>query len=325
MIGSSIVRSVLAGLALLACAAAATAQEAYPQRQITLVVPYPPGASTDGVARTAADLLSRELGQRVVVENRPGGDNSIGISYVKRAPADGYTVLLGSSALLTSTYAVKNAPYKVTDFVPVSPLGTVPFVMMVPASLKVGTLAEFVEYARRNQASLNHGTLGSGASIYKVMGENFTSAAGFRWTDVPYKGGADLVTAGLSGQIQAFFVTVGVAISQRQQPNLRMLGLTDTRRSRFLPDLPTFPESGYPNVLERTMFGLYVRVETPEPVRRVLEDGMRKVMASAEMKQRLDALSLEPYDGSAAEFGREMLQRAETFERNAARLNLERN
>ncbi|MDX3907030.1 MAG: tripartite tricarboxylate transporter substrate binding protein [Pigmentiphaga sp.] len=303
---------------------AAPAAADYPERPITLIVPYPPGASTDSLARVTATELGKVLGQTIVVENRPGGETTIATLAVKRARADGYTLMFHTGSLMTALYALKHPGYALQDFVPVSPLTKTPFVLTVPAGVPSANLDGFLTYARAHQASMNHGTLGGGASIYKVMGDALASAAGIKWTDIPYKGGMEGIQAVLSGEIQAYFATVSLAVSQRRQPGLKLLAVTDRQRSLYLPDIPTFAELGYPDVQGSSLYGLYVRAETPEPIQRTLEQAMKKVLASDAMKSSIASLSLEPYQGSLADYAKEVRETADKFSRDAARLGLER-
>lgn len=297
----------------------------YPARPITMVITYPPGASTDTLGRAVAAELGKILGGSVVVENRPGGETTIGTRAVKNARADGYTILMQSGGHITAIYAMKEPGYKLSDFVAVSPLIKTPFVLLVPSSIPSGSIDEYFAYARNNASSMNHATLGSGPSPYKVTGDAVMRAGGFKWTDIPYKGGMEGVQALLSGQVQAYFATVSLAVSQQKQPLLKALAVTDTKRSVHLPDVPTFAEKGYPDVIFQALYGLYVRAETPEPIQRKLQEAMRQVMASDAMKKSINSLSMEPYAGSLADFSKEERDFGAKFGAAVQRLGLERN
>ena len=297
----------------------------YPARPITMVITYPPGASTDSLGRVAAAELGKALSVSIVVENKPGGETTIGTRAVKNARADGYTILMQSGGLMTAAYALKEPGYKLSDFVAVSPLIKTPFVLLVPSSIPSGSIDEYFAYARNNATSMNHATLGSGANNYKVLGDAVMRAGGFKWTDIPYKGGMEGVQALLSGQVQAYFATVSLAVSQQKQPLLKALAVTDTKRSVHLPDVPTFAEKGYPNVIGHSLYGVYVRAETPEPIQRKLQEAMRKVMASDAMKKSIDSMSMEPYSGSLENFSKEVRDVAAKFAADVQRLGLERN
>jgi len=288
-----------------------------------MIVPYPPGASTDNLARVTATELGKVLGQSVIVENRPGGETTIATLAAKRLPADGYTLLFQTTGLVQATYALKNPGYEVSDFVPVSGLIRTPFVLMVPSTLPSGSIDEFFAYARKHSSELNHGTLGAGPSGYKVMGDAVQRAGDFTWTDIPYKGGMEGVQAVMSGQIHGYFATVSLAVSQQQQPGIRLLAVTDTRRSTYLPNVPTFAESGYPDVVNASHYGVYVRKEVPQPVREKLENALAQVTKSAAMKASIASLSLEPFEGSVEDYKREVQAAADQVKADVKRLGLE--
>lgn len=309
--------------ALITCLTAwNAAAAAYPERPITLVVPYPPGASTDSLARAVASELNKTLGQPVIVENRPGGETTIGTGVAKRAAPDGYTVLFQTGSFLTALSSLKQPGYQLSDFTPISPLVKTAFVLLAPADLPSQSLNDYFVHARQHQAAMNHGTLGAGATIYKVMGEAVEQAGGFKWTDIPYKGGMEGVQAVIAGEIQAYFATVSLAAAQRGQPRIRLLAIADTRRSAYLPDVPTFAELGYPGVTGNSLYGLYVRADTPAPIRNTLADAMRTVMSSETMKRSMAALALDPYPGTLQDFDAEIRQTSRKFHDDALRLGL---
>lgn len=295
----------------------------YPERALTLIVPYPPGASTDSLARVTATELGKVLGQSVVVENRPGGETTIATLAAKRAPADGYTLLFQTTGLVQATYALKNPGYEVSDFVPVSGLIKTPFVLMVPSTLPSQSVDEFFAYARQHSSKLNHGTLGAGPSGYKVMGDAIQRAGKFTWTDIPYKGGMEGVQAVMSGQIHGYFATVSLAVSQQYQPSIRLLAVTDTKRSAYLPNVPTFDELGYPDLVNASHYGIYVRKEVAQPIRVKLEAALRDVMKSEAMKASIASLSLEPFEGSLQDYKAEVQTAADKFAADVKRLGLE--
>lgn len=292
-------------------------------RALTLVVPYPPGASTDSLARTAAEALGRELGQSVIVENRPGGATTIATMAVKRAPADGHTLLFQTDGIVSGTYAVKNVGYRPEDFVAISPLARTPFALIAPSTIPSDSIDEYLAYARANPAKMNYGVLGSGLNTYKLLGDALSQSAGLQWTEIPYKGGMEGVQATMAGQIQAYFATVSLAAAQRHQPTLRVLAVTDTQRSRYLPDVPTFAESGHPDVVGASLFGLAVRADTPPVLQQRLKDGMRKVMATPEMRKAVGTLSLELYEGSLEEYQQDIDKVARHYAKEARRMGME--
>ncbi len=294
----------------------------YPERPITLVVPYPPGASTDSLARATAEALGKVLKQTVIVENRPGGATTIATMAVKRAEPDGYTLLFQTDGLVSGTYAVQNVGYQPADFTTISPLTRTPFALIAPSSIPSGSLDAFFRYARENPSKMNYGMLGSGLSVYKILGDAITSSTGITWTEIPYKGGMEGIQAAMAGQIQAYFATVSLAVAQQKQPTINIVAVTDTRRSPYLPDVPTFKEAGYPDVVSTSLFGLAVRSQTPKDIQETLAAAMRQVVSSDEMKKSMTTLALEPYEGSLQDYAREGDELAQRYAAAAKRLGM---
>lgn len=284
----------------------------YPERTITIVVPFPPGSSTDSLARAVAERLGKELSQTVIVENRPGASTTIGTMAAKRAAPDGHTLLVQTDGFYSGVYAVKGVRYTPNDFVPVSALARTPFALVAPASIPSSSLEEYVRYARANPEKMNHGVVGSGLTIYKVMSDLLKKSTNTSWTDIPYKGGMEGIQAIMAGEIQGHFATISAAASQQKQTNLKILAVTDRRRSPYLPDVPTFKEAGYPEMVAGSSYALAVRTETSPEIQNKLKAAMRRVMESEDMKKMISTLSLEVYDGSLENYiveGRERSKR----------------
>ncbi len=315
--------AALLGAASLAASPAALAQGAdFPSRPMRLVVPYPPGASTDLISRAIAEEAGKRLGQPIVVENRPGGGTVVGTQAVRNAPADGYTLMFQAASLLSNTYIMKNPGYKLSDFTPVTMLSDAAYVMLVPSKLPVKSLAEFVAHAKANPGKMNYASLGRGTRTF-VLPYRLGRAAGLDWTEITFKGTAEAAQSVMSGDVQAYFSTQAFASTQTGSDKLRLVAITSEKRVDFLPDLPTFKELGYPDVTDQTWYALFMRSETPKPIldkmRAVLADAMR----SDAMKDALKVNGLSPYDGTLEAFPAKMDAELARFIKEAKELGIE--
>ncbi len=273
-------RTLLAlGLAAFVGAALAQGGTSYPNKPIRVIVPFTPGGGSDAAARFFSEKLSAALGQPVVVDNRPGGSSgSIGTGLVKSAPADGYTLLLGSTApLVTNVVMVKELPYDaVRDFKPVSGLTKNTTAIVVPANSAHMSLADLVVAARKNP-NLNVGTASAG---FQLAASWFANAAGFRFTHIPYKGLSQALTDLAGGSLDWAIVDLAGAMPLLQGGRIRALAVTDDQRHPSLADVPTVKESGYPQYVYNTWTSFHVRAETPDDVTRVLVDATARILAS---------------------------------------------
>lgn len=239
----SLIRPLL-GL-LLALAAAAAQAQAYPNKPIRLVVPFPPGSATDHIARGFASALAPALGQPVVVDNKAGADGAIAGVEVMRAAPDGYTLMMGTnSPLAVAPSMKKQPPYDpLTDFTPIADVGRYTFFLVVHPSVPAQTLAEFIAHAKANPEKVNYGT-GNTTGIVAVA--QFASLAGVKMTHVPYKGEPQALTDLLAGRLQMMVVSAGTSIAHIREGKLRALSVTLPNRSAMLPQVPTMAEAGVP-------------------------------------------------------------------------------
>ena len=276
--------------------------QAFPNRPLKLVVPYAPGGSTDQLARAIAEPLGRALGQPVVVENRPGGNTIIGADAVAKAPGDGYTLFMGSSAsLAVNPLLYSKLPYDPkTDFAGVSMLASSPLVMVVPAEVPATTVKEFVDLAKARPGSLNFASVGSGNPLH-LAGELFKLAAGIELTHIPYNGSAPALTALIGNQVQVMFDVVLTSNPHIKSGKLRALGLTGTGRLPLLPGVPTVAESGYPGYEAGIWFAMVVPKATPAAIVQRLNAEVSVILKQPEMKARFDGLALELIPGAAEE------------------------
>jgi tripartite-type tricarboxylate transporter receptor subunit TctC len=283
---------------LLAAAAQAFAQD-YPARPIRIVVPFPPGGSTDVIARRIGEKFQQSMGQPVVVENKPGAGGAVGSELVARSPADGYTLMIG----VTGSHAVSvslnpKLPYHpLKDFEPVSMVVSAPLTIVVNPSIPATTLKELVALGR----PLNHGTPGNGTSMH-LTGEMFNLAAGTKFVHVPYKGTAGALNDLIGGQIQLMFGDFLVTLPQVKAGKIRALAVTSLRRHPLLPEVPTVAESGYPGFEALSWQGLFAPAGTPAPVVAKLNAELVKAMAAPDMREYFAQQGFFVGGNSPAEF-----------------------
>lgn len=283
-------RRKITTLALVACAPFATsialAQAAYPSRPITLVVPTAAGGTTDLSARMLAQALAPVMGQSVVVDNKGGGNGNIAASIVKRAEADGYTLLLQYSGYqVISPHLTKVAQWHQSDFQPVANVISAPQIIVVRDGLPVKTLAELMAYAKANPAKLNYASSGNG-SLQHVTGAMLEQQGGVKMVHVPYKGTGPALQDLLGGQVDLTFGTAPPFMPHIQSGKLRVLAVTGKERLPSLPDVPTTAEAGYPGVNATSWFGLFAPAATPKAVIDKLAADTRTVVQSAAFKQK---------------------------------------
>lgn len=257
----------------------------YPSKALRMIVPFPPGGVTDIVARAVAAKLSIELGQAVVVENRAGASGVIGAEAGARAPADGYTLVMGNiSTLAINPVSFARLPYDpAASFDPVSLVAIQPLIIAVHPSLPVKSLSDLVQLAKSQPGKLSYGTAGS--SIYLAV-EFFSSATGIKMNHIPYKGSAPALTDLIGGQIQVLFDPFSSIYPYVAAGKVRALAVTTDKRSATAPMLPTVAESGYANFDISSWQGIVVPAGTPKAVIQRLNRDLVKVLSSPEMKDR---------------------------------------
>lgn len=267
----------------------------YPKRPLRMVVPYPPGGSTDIVGRLVATKLSEALGQQVVVDNRPGAGGNLGTDIVAKAPADGYTLLISSVTTLAigaSLYA--KLPYDTTrDLEPVALVGSVPFVLLANASLPVSSIRDLVALAREKPGTLNFGSAGVGTSAH-LAGELFKSLAAIDMVHVPYKGNAAAIADLIGGQIQLMFDFLPSAVPFIKSGKVKALAITPARRSPSLPEIPTIAESGVPAYDMLSYFGVLVPAKTPAAIVARLNAEINKMSSLPDVKERYAREGVDP-------------------------------
>ena len=279
-------RGLLAALSwIVACAA--SAQPGYPERTITMIVPFPPGGVADTVARPVAEALSRELKQSVVVENRAGAGGAVGIGIASRAPADGYTLLLSLSSIsiLPEADVVlgRKPSFQLSQFRPIARFTADPTVLVVRADSPWHTLAEFIADARQHPGAYNYGSSGNYGTMHVPM-EMLKSAAGFTMTHIPYTGAAPAITALLGGQVDALASGPATVVQQIRSGRLRALAHWGNAPLASLPEVKSLKSLGYP-VEFAQWSALFVPAGTPEPVVQHLRAAARKVAFDPAVQQ----------------------------------------
>jgi tripartite-type tricarboxylate transporter receptor subunit TctC len=238
----------------------------YPDHPIRIVVPYPPGGSTDPVARMLAASIQPRLGQPIIVDNKPGAAGAIGTEAVARAAPDGYTILLHTSVIATDPTFKKNAAYDVKrDLAPIMLAVTGPYLVVVHPSLPVKNIGELIAYAKANPGKLFYGSAGQGSSGH-LIGELFKQAAGIEMTHVPYKGGGPSITGLMGNEVQLLFDTIGGSRSLAESGKLRALAVTSPARSPAMPTVPTVAESGLKDFSAVYWLGIFAPAKTPQPI-----------------------------------------------------------
>ena len=274
-------------LTTLVMAQAATAQ-AWPERVIRIINPYAAGGPSDTIVRLLANGMGDELGQRVIVENKPGAGTVIGANLVAKAAPDGYTLLLATVAPLVVQPAIAaSLPYDAhKDFALIGMFATVPNLVSVHPDLPVHSVAELIAYARKNPGKLNYASAGAGTGPH-LGGELFQQMTQTRLTHVPYAGAAPAVLAVLSGQVEVSFVNITPQIPHIRAGKLRPIAIGSSRRSALFPDVPTMQEAGLKGYLSESWNGLAAPAGTPPAVIDKLTRAMTKVMASPALQEAL--------------------------------------
>lgn len=291
-------------LLLLAGACCMVQAQGYPVRPVRFIVPWAPGGSTDVLARIVAQKLNESWGQPVLVENRPGASGNVGSDAVAKAPPDGYTLLVGSM----STHAMNGALYAkmpfrpVDDFAPVAILAYVTNVLVAHPSVKANSVAELVAFARANPGKLNYASAGTGSTNH-LSAALFEKMAGLSMTHVPYKGGAPAVVDLVGGQVDVFFTGSTNVLGHVKAGRLKLLGVTESARSKVLPDLPTVGET-LPGYEMAVWYGMFAPAGTPPDLVAKLNAEVNRIMQLTDVNAKLAPLGAEVATQGVAEFAR---------------------
>jgi len=282
-------------LAIAGLAASLAHADQFPSHPVHIVVPFPPGGGTDALARIMAPYLNQAWGVPVIVENKPGASGHIGAEIVAGSAADGYTLLMSSTASLT--------PKNVDKFAPITLVSASPYVVVVNPKVPAASIAQLVAYAKKNPGKLTFGSSGTGAASH-LAGELFKSMAGVDMLHVPYKGTGQAVKDLLGGQIDVMFAPGETVMPQVKAGRLRALAVTSARRASALPDLPTVAEAGVPGYEAIGWFGLLAPAATPRALVEKLSRDANAVLADREVRSKMLALGAEPSGDTPDEFAR---------------------
>ena len=296
-------RAVIFAACVLVCAVSAPAAHAeWPDHAIHWVVPFGPGGANDLIARVAAEAVSKRLGQPIIIDNRPGAGAIVGTGAVARAPADGYTFLIGAAGVITNSMLMKNLPYADSDLVPVGMIAVAPSTIVVNPSVPANNMAEFVAWAKsQGEKGITWSTAGSGSTPHFVA-EMIKEATGANLTIVPYRSGSDGVNAVLSNSVSATSEASIVVLPQIKAGLLKAIATTYVKRISAYPSLMTTAEQGFPTVQIGHWAGLLAPRGTSEPIIQRMNAEMQAAIKTSDVQDKLAASGIESAGGSVADF-----------------------
>jgi tripartite-type tricarboxylate transporter receptor subunit TctC len=309
-----IARLVIPAVALTLMAASANAQTpAYPGKPIRWIVPFPPGGSTDLLARVVGQKLTESWGQQVIVENRGGAGGTLGAAEAARAPADGYTLLMGAIHHTIATSVYPKLPYDFQrDFAPITVVAIVPNVLVVNPAVPAKSTKELIAYAKANPGKLTYGSAGMGTA-HHLIGELFNLRAGTEIVHVPYKGSAPAVADLIGGQVSIMYDTVASCLPHVKSGKLRPLAVATAKRSSALPDVPTIAESALPGFEVTTWFGALAPAKTSPEVVAKLNAEMVKILNMPDVRKRLLEAGAEPVGNTPEQMAAQIKRETEEF------------
>ena len=296
---------LLIAVALIAIGTTQLSQaDEWPSKPVRWVVPFPPGGAMDAIARSLGEKAGKSLGQPFIIENKPGAGGNIGADFVAKSPGDGYTIMITSIGMATNKFLYQKLSYDpVKDFSPVSLLAIVPNVLVTNATQpNVKTVADVIANAKAQPGKLTYASAGNGTSIH-LAGEVFTSIAKVDMLHIPYKGSGPAVTDMLGGQVNYMFDSITSAKPHIQSGKLRAIGLTTTKRSSALPNVPTLEEAGLQGYEVSPWFAVFIPSSTPKPIIAKLNAALLDAMKQPDIKAKFDAIGAEPIGSTPEELG----------------------
>ena len=307
-------RHLIQALALAAALASGNVMaQAWPNKPISLIVPFPAGGTTDVLARALAEKLTLSLGQTVIVESKPGAGATLGADYVAKARPDGYTLLVGAVHHTIASSVYKKLPYDFQkDLAPITEIALVPNVLVVNAATPVKNVAELVALLKSQPGKHNYGSNGNGTAQH-LIGTQFENMTGTDFSHIPYKGSGPLATDLLGGQITMSFDTVTPVLPHIRAGKLRALAVTTARRSSALPDVPTLDEAGLKGFDIGTWFGVLAPAATPKDILARLNSEMVKVIQSTDFRKRMGEIGAEPIGNSAEQMAAQIRSETDKF------------
>ncbi len=266
----------------------------YPSKVIKIIVPFTAGSATDIMARIVGERLTASMGQPVVIENRPGAGGTLGAAQVAKSEPDGYTLLVVSTGHVVNPALYGNLPYDtVADFAGVTPLASLPNMLVVAANSPFKTMAELIAAAKAKPGQLNYASAGVGSATH-VNAEKFRALTGTQITHIPFKGTPETIVEVSSGRVDLMFTPVLASIPSIRENRMRALAVSTAKRSSALPDVPTVAEAGLPGFVFDFWIGLLAPAKTPRPIVNKLNAEVRKVLAQPDVLERLSKLGAEP-------------------------------
>lgn len=300
-----IVKKLAAAVCAFACAVGCVSAlaQTYPSKPVRLIATYPPGGSSDLMARVLAQKLTEIWGQQVIVESKPGAAGSIGLEFAARQPADGYTFVIGNLGPTAVNPLITKVPYDIQkDFIPVSMIATGPNILVVNPASPVKSVQDVIALAKAKPGQLNFGSGGSG-SLAHLGGEMMKRLAGIEMVHVPYKGGILAVNDLLAGQVQLVFSDALPVMQYIRAGRLRPIAITSAARSPLVPDIPTFVEQGMPGLVAVNWWGVLLPAGTPRPIVDKLNADLVQALASADVKEKFAGLGVESVSSTPEQFG----------------------
>ena len=296
--------------------------KSYPNRQITLYVPFPPGGATDLMARTIGQRIFKKWGQSVVIENKPGAGGMLAASQVAKASPDGYSLFFGASAQLAVNQSIysKMSYDAQKDFAPIILVGGVPNVLVANPSAPFKTLAELIQYARANPGALNYASPGSGSTAH-LTAELFKTQSGIDIVHIPYKGAAGAVTDIIGGQVPLMFVSMPSVMEHVKTGKLIGLGVAGSVRSSALPDVPAFAET-FPNFESTSWYGLVAPIQTPIGVITLLNNEINSMLSDPEVRKIFEDQGIRIYGGTPAQFSAHIKSEASKWAKVVQKANV---
>ncbi len=310
---TNILRLLCASFALgLACAAGA---QTYPSQPIRMIAPFPPGGSVDITARLISEPLAKELGVRLIIDNRSGASGNIGMEAAARAAPDGYTLVLNTIPLVTNQSLFEKLTWDpIRDFAPIGMVATSPHVLVVPAKVPVNSVADLVKLARSSPGKLSYASAGVGTTFH-LCGEMFKDSTGTFILHVPYRGGGPALLDTLAAQVDMSFPTLSAALPHIKAGTLRALAVTDTARSSLLPEVPTLREAGVKDFQFTQWLALLAPAKTPPAVVNRLNAALKNALNTPDVKEKFQAQAFEAFITTPEEAAKYLAAEVQRFAR----------
>jgi tripartite-type tricarboxylate transporter receptor subunit TctC len=297
------IRYVLSALALAAASLGAHAQQAYPVKQVRMILPFAPGGPSDIIGRLVSQNLTQQLGQTVITDNRAGAGGNLGLELAAKAPPDGYTIVLASPTISISPSLYRKLGYDAQkDLAPISLVADIPNVMIVHNSVPAKTIQDFIQLARRNPGKLNFGSSGQGSTTH-LSSEILKTIAKLDMVHVPYKGQGLAITGLVSGQIDMIIMSVPAALGMIQGNKVRPLAVLSPKRVPSLANVPTTREGGVTNFEVSVWFGILAPANTPPAIVNRLNSELNKALAAPDLRERFAGAGIEPLTSTPEHFG----------------------